>query len=428
MNFVTMKSTTLRWIMLSITIIITLIIVSQLYWLKRVYTLQEQQFSTGVIKSIRGLFEDVKIADNPAFQVKQIVEAIDPNTYLVKLDSVPNKDSLYYHLSNEFEDFDVWTDCNVGVYSNKKNAFIYEFYLSTAASRYPQNGVVNLVAVKKKYDYLLLHFPHRSKYIIHEMLFWIITAIVLLLVLIGLSISLIYLYKQKFLNELQKDFVNNFTHEFKTPLAVMKIASDVLIQPAITSQPGRLLKYGTVIKEQTEHLQNQVERLLKTASGDNKNIIVHKEACRLNEIIAHAIYQLEPLIKDKNAAVYFTPDENDPLVQADRVHLQLVIINVIENALKYSTGTPYIAIDIQQETNNFYAVSIKDKGIGIEEKNFKYLFKKFYRVPTGNIHQVNGFGLGLNFVKQIIDAHDGKIVLKSVPGVGTEFKILLPEK
>ncbi|MDB5276929.1 MAG: integral rane sensor signal transduction histidine kinase [Ferruginibacter sp.] len=428
MNFVMMKSTTLRWIMLSITIIIALIIVSQLYWLKRVYTLEEQQFSTGVVKSIRGLFEDVKIADNPAFQVKQIVEVIDQNTYLVKLDSIPNKDSLYYHLSNEFEDFDVWTDCNVGVFSSRKSAFLYEFYLSTAASRYPQNGNVTLLPVNKTYDYLLLNFPHRNKYIIHEMLFWIVTAIVLLLVLIGLSVSLIYLYKQKFLNELQRDFVNNFTHEFKTPLAVMKIASDVLTQPSITTQPGRLLKYGTVIKEQTEHLQNQVERLLKTASGDNKDIIVNKEPCKLNEVIEHAIDQLEPLIKDKNADVHFTPNENDPLVMADKVHLQLVIINLIENALKYSDGAPYIAIDVQHEANNFYAVSVKDKGIGIEEKNFKYLFKKFYRVPTGNIHQVNGFGLGLNFVKKIVDAHDGKIVLKSVPGVGTEFKILLPEK
>jgi two-component system phosphate regulon sensor histidine kinase PhoR len=381
-----------------------------------------------VVKSIRGLFEDVKIADNPAFQVKQIVEVIDPNTYLVKLDSIPNKDSLYYHLSNEFEDFDVWTDCNVGVFGSRKSAFLYEFYLSTAASRYPQESNIKLLPINRNYDYLLLNFPHRSKYIIHEMLFWIVTAIVLLMVLIGLSVSLIYLYKQKFLNELQRDFVNNFTHEFKTPLAVMKIASDVLIQPSITGQPGRLLKYGTVIKEQTEHLQNQVERLLKTASGDNKDIIVHKEPCKINEVIQHAIDQLEPLIKEKNADIYFTPDESDPLVMADRVHLQLVVINLIENALKYSNGAPYIAIDVQHDTGSFYAVSVKDKGIGIEEKNFKYLFKKFYRVPTGNIHQVNGFGLGLNFVKKIVDAHDGKIVIKSVPGVGTEFKILLPEK
>lgn len=428
MNFTLMRSTTLRWIMLSITIIIALIIVSQLYWLKRVYTLEEQQFNAGVVKSIRGLFEDVKIADNPAFQVKKIVEVLDPNTYLVKLDSIPDKDSLYHHLSNEFEDFDVWTDCIVSVYNSSQKAFLYQFYLSTAASRYPQNTAINFLPINKNYNYLLLNFPHRSKYIIHEMLFWIVTAILLLLVLIGLSISLIFLYQQKFLNELQKDFVNNFTHEFKTPLAVMKIASDVLIQPSITTQPARLLKYGAVIKEQTEHLQSQVERLLKTAIGDNKHIIVNKEPCKLNKLIQHAIDQLEPLINNTNTGIYFTPDDNDPVINADKAHLQLVIINLIENAIKYSNGLPYIAIDVQYADNNMYGISIKDKGIGIEEKNFKYLFKKFYRVPTGNVHKVNGFGLGLNFVKKIIDAHDGKIIIKSVPGVGTEFKILLPEK
>lgn len=428
MNFVLMRSTTLRWIMLGITIIIALIIVAQLYWLKRVYTLEQQQFNSGVVKSIRGLFEDVKIADNPKFQVKQIIEITDQNTYLVKLDSIPNKDSLYSNLSNEFEDFDVWTDCSVGVYESKKNTFQYQFYLSTAASQYSKNTIAPLVAVNKNYDYLLLHFPHRSKYIIHEMLFWIITAVLLLLVLIGLSVSLVYLYRQKFLNELQKDFVNNFTHEFKTPLAVMKIASDVLIQPSIVSQPIRLLKYGTVIKEQTEHLQNQVERLLKTAAGDNEHIIVNKERCKINDLIQHAIDQLEPLINNKKAAIYFTPDENDPVINADRVHLELVIINLIENAIKYSIGNPYIAIAAYNDDSNMYAISIKDKGIGIEEKNFKFLFNRFYRVPTGNVHQVNGFGLGLNFVKKIIDAHDGKIAIKSVPGVGTEFKILLPEK
>ena len=423
-----MKSTTLKWILMSITIIIVLIIISQLFWLKRVYTLEQQQFNSAVVKSIRGLFEDVKIADNPAFQVKQIVEVIDVNTYLVKLDSIPNKDSLYHHLSNEFEDFDVWTDCNVGVFTSKKNNFAYQFYLSTAASRFPQNTLVNFPPIKKKYDYLILNFPHRSTYIIHEMLFWIITAVVLLLVLIGLSMSIVYLYKQKFLNELQKDFVNNFTHEFKTPLAVMKIAGDVLIQPSITNQPARLLKYGMVIKEQTEHLQNQVERLLTTATGDNKQIIVLKQPCVLNELIEHAIEQLEPLISEKECEIYFSKYPEDIKLNIDRVHLQLVIINLIENGIKYSSAKPYIAIEIEQEDNGLYSISIKDKGIGIEEKNFKYLFQKFYRVPTGNVHNVNGFGLGLNFVKKIVDAHDGKIIVKSVFGVGTEFKIFIPEK
>ncbi len=423
-----MRSTTLRWIMLGIILIITMIMASQLYWLKRVYTLEEQQFNSSVVKSIRGLFEDMEIADDPGFQVKQIVETPGPSTYLVKLDSIPPKDSLLHYLSEEFEDFNVWTDCNIAVYKSEKSDFLYQYYLSAAASPYQQVSQVNLPVIKKEYDYLLLNFPHRSNYIIHEMLFWIVTAVALLLVLIGLAVSLLYLYRQKFFNELQKDFVNNFTHEFKTPLAIMKIAGDVLVEPGITSQPQRLLKYGTVIKEQTEHLQNQVERLLKTAQIENNKLAITKEACQLNLLVQKAIDQLEPLIKKTGGTVDFIPDENEPVIIADGTHLQLVVINLIENALKYSNSTPHVIIQLQDYDSSMYAISVKDNGIGIEQKNIKYLFRKFYRVPTGNVHNAAGFGLGLNFVKIITDAHDGKISINSVPEIGTEFKILLPKK
>ena len=414
--------------MLGITLIIAMIMASQLYWLKRVYNLEEQQFNSSVVKSIRGLFEDMDIEDDPGFQVKQIVETPGINTYLAKLDSIPPRDSLQYYLSAEFEDFNVWTDCNVAVYKSEKNGFLYQYYLSTAASPYQQASQVSLPIIKKEYDYLLLNFPHRNKYIIHEMLFWIVTAVALLLVLIGLAVSLLYLYRQKFLNELQKDFVNNFTHEFKTPLAVMRIASDVLVEPDIANKPKRLQKYGTVIKEQTEHLQNQVERLLKTAQVEHSKLAITKEACQLNLVVQKAIDQLEPLIKKTDATVDFIPDENEPVIIADAAHLQLVIINLVENALKYSKHDPHVIIQLQDYDSSMYAITVKDNGIGIEQKNLKHLFRKFYRVPTGNVHNVAGFGLGLNFVKKIVDTHGGKIAINSVPEIGTEFKIFLPKK
>lgn len=423
-----MRSATLRWIMFGCSVIIALILLAQLYWLKRVYTLEEQQFNAGVIKSVRGLFGDIEITDDPKMQINKIVETVDINTYVVKLDSIPPRDTLQYYLRSEFEDFDVWADCNIAVYSSDQQRYLYQTYLSTAASRYPDLSNEALPVVKKDHDYLLLYFPHRSKYIIHEMMFWIITAVFLLLILIGLTISLVYLYRQKFLNELQKDFVDNFTHEFKTPLAVMKIAGDVLTQPNITEKPERLSKYSNVIKEQTEHLQLQVERLLRTASSEVKRLVIQKEPCQLNAIIQHALDQIEPLVKMRDATVVFNADENEPVVNADKAHLQLVIINLLENALKYSNGSPHIIVQLKNGDDDFYSISVKDNGIGIEKKNIKYLFKKFYRVPTGNVHNVNGFGLGLNFVKKVIDAHNGKIIINSVPGIGTEFKIQLPKR
>jgi len=427
LNFVVMRSATLRWIMVGCSIVIAFILIAQLYWLKRVYNLEQHQFNNSVLASVRGLFNDMDIEDESK-QVKQLVEVVDANTYLVKLAVVPQQDTLLHYLNNEFEDFNVWTDCNVAVFNNKRQVLLYQYYLPAAASHFPQLSNASLPLVKRDYDYLLLHFPHRSKYIIQEMLFWIVTAVLLLMILIALSISMLYLYRQKFLNELQKDFVNNFTHEFKTPLAVMKIASDVLTQPGIENKPERLLKYGNVIKEQTEHLQHQVERLLKTAAIESKKLILKKEACQLNEVILNALEQIEPFISSRDAKVDFVPDENEPVIYADRSQLQLVIINLVENAIKYSTNQSHIIIELKNGDSEYYSILVKDNGIGIEEKNIKFLFKKFYRVPTGNVHNVTGFGLGLNFVKKVIDAHAGKISIHSVVGIGTEFKIQLPKK
>jgi two-component system, OmpR family, phosphate regulon sensor histidine kinase PhoR len=414
--------------MLSCSIIIALILLAQLYWLKRVYNLEEQQFNAGVIKSIRGLFSDIDITHDPRMQINQVVNMVDAHTYIVKLDAIPAKDTLQHYLRSEFEDFDVWADCNVAVFSSVKQDISYQFYLSTAASSYPQIMDLNMPVIKRNHDYLLLDFPHRSKYIIHEMMFWIVGAVLLLLILIGLSISLLYLYRQKFLNELQKDFVDNFTHEFKTPLAVMKIAGDVLVQPDIVNKPERLHKYSTVMLEQTEHLQHQVERLLKTTAGNSNRLEIKKEPCQLNVLVQTAIDQIEPLIKSKGGNVELITDDNEPVIDADNNHLQLVIINLVENALKYCKNQPHIIIQLQNGSNEFYTISVKDNGIGIDKKNIKYLFNKFYRVPTGNVHDVAGFGLGLNFVKKVIDAHNGKISINSVPGIGTEFKIQLPKK
>ena len=413
--------------MVGCSVIIAFILIAQLYWLKQVYNLEEQQFNSNVLASVRGLFNEMDIEDETK-QIKQVVEVADANTYIVKLASLPQQDTLLHYLNDEFEEFKIWTDCNVAIFSNQKQGFIYEYYLPAAASRFPQVSNANLKVIKKDYHYLLLHFPHRSKYIIQEMLFWIVTAVLLLLILIALSISMLYLYRQKFLNELQKDFVNNFTHEFKTPLAVMKIASDVLIQPGIENKPERLNKYSHVIKEQTEHLQHQVERLLKTASIESNKLLIKKEACQLNELIQNALGQIEPYISSRDALVDFVPDENEPVIYADKSQLQLVIINLVENAIKYSSNQPHIIIELKNGDTDYYSILVKDNGIGIEEKNIRFLFKKFYRVPTGNVHNVNGFGLGLNFVKKVIDAHNGKISIHSVVGIGSEFKIQLPKK
>ncbi len=419
-----MRSSILKWLVLSATVLIGLIVIVQLYWLTKVYSFEQKQFNNNVVKSIRAVFEDLEMNDNPNQTLQQLIHNPADDYYMFKADTIPEQDSLTHYMRKEFSDFDVMTDVKLGAYSSSLKKYVYEDYIPTAASGFHITPALGLPVYSQDYDHILLYFPHRSQYILGEMNFWIISSVALFLALIGLAISLFYFYRQKFLAEVQKDFVNNFTHEFKTPLAVIRIASDVLAQNDITEKPDRLKRYSSIIQNQTTHLQNQVEKLLKSASAENKKFPIDKETVKPARLIEQALNKLQPLIEQKQARVDLKVENYETNIHADEGHLELAIINILENALKYSNA-PHIIVETGKEESDYF-ISIKDNGIGIEKKYIKNIFKKFYRVPTGNVHDVKGFGLGLNFVKRIVDGHDGRIRVKSLPGIGTEFRMLIP--
>jgi two-component system, OmpR family, phosphate regulon sensor histidine kinase PhoR len=414
----------LKWLVLSATLLIGLIVIVQLYWLTKVYSFEQKQFNNNVVKSLRGVFEDLEMNDAPSLTLQQLIHTPADDYYVFKADTIPEQDSLTHYIRKEFGDFDVLTDVKLGAYSTQDKKYIYEDYIPTAASGFPITPSRGLPIFARDYDHILLYFPHRSQYILSEMNFWIISSVALFLALIGLAISLFYFYRQKFLAEVQKDFVNNFTHEFKTPLAVIKIASDVLAQHDISQKPDRLKRYSSIIQNQTTHLQSQVEKLLKSASAEIKKFPIDKNTVQPAMLIEQALNKLQPLIEQKNARVELRVDDFETKIYADESHLELAIINILENALKYSDA-PHIIVETGKEESDYF-ISVKDNGIGIEKKYLKNIFKKFYRVPTGNVHDVKGFGLGLNFVKRIIDGHDGKIKVNSLPGIGTEFRLFIP--
>lgn len=255
-------------------------------------------------------------------------------------------------------------------------------------------------------------------------MFWIASSGLLLLVLIGFGASIFYLYRQKFFNETQRDFVNNFTHEFKTPLAVIKIAAEVLQQNNITEKPDKLKNYAGIINEQTSHLQAQVQRLLEIAYTDRSSLPLEKENFDTNILIQEAINDLQPLIEQKNTNLKTTFTIPDAVIKADKSYLRLSVINLIENAIKYS-ASPEIYITTSMEGNDI-CISVKDNGIGIAKEHQKKIFDRFYRITDGELHTHKGFGLGLNFVKKVIDTHNGEIRVESEPGKGSTFTIRLP--
>lgn len=419
-----MRSKAFKWIVLSAALLVAAIIIIQLFWLNRVYSFEQKNFNVNVVKSIRGLYEDVELRNSASLNLQTLIEHPQPDYFLFHVDAIPPADTLKLYLKQELEDFDVLTDAYISVYEPGKMQYTASYYLPAAASRYTQDPSIALTVFPRDHLYLLLYFPHRDKYVLSQMVFWFISSGALIIALTALAVSLFFFFRQKFLSQTQKEFLNNVTHEFKTPLAVLKIASGVLAEDDILQKPARLKNYITIVEQQTNHLQQQVERLLTSATTENNELKIQKTPVSLSVLVSRAIRKIQPLADDKKARIDIKTPEQETPVWIDESNMELALINLLENALKYSAN-PHIIVETGRDHQDSY-ISVKDNGIGIEKKYQQRIFKKFYRVPTGNIHNVKGFGLGLNFVKQAVVAHKGKIVVNSLPGIGTEFKIILP--
>ena len=420
------RSKTLRLVILTSTVLITIIVAIQLVWLQKVYLYEEKQFNINVSKSIRSLYSDMELVNDVSDNVQKVIENINPDVYLLKIDCSPNLEQLWVNLKGELTDFDVYTDCRAAVYDTAQKKYTAEQYIDLPDAYFPSKNEKALPVYERDYPYIALYFPHRGQYILKQMFFWIASSGFLLLVLIGFGFSIFYLYRQKFFNETQRDFVNNFTHEFKTPLAVIKIAADVLQKQSTIDKPEKLKNYAGIIHDQTSHLQSQVQRLLEIAYTDRSSLPLEKEKFDINLLIQESINDLHPLIEQKHAVVKTNFAVQGPVINADRSYLRLCLINLIENAIKYSTA-PVIEISTKVDGTTLLIV-VKDNGIGIATTHQKKIFERFYRITDGELHISKGFGLGLNFVKKVIDTHHGKIEVMSELGKGSSFTIKLSLK
>lgn len=396
----------------------------QVYWLNKNYQFEKNEFNNSVIKSIRGVYEDLPLLNDPSEKLQSLIEKKEANRYMFRVDSIPEKDSLVQTLHNELESFNVFTDCRVAVYDHFTRRYAYTAYLPSAASVHRADTSTLLSPTAKDYSYVELFFPHRNNFIIHQLTGWILSSAILLLLLLAFAASLYYFFKQKFLVEVQKDFINNVTHEFSTPLSVIEISLDGLQHPAILSQPEKHHKYVNAILYQTDYLKKHIASLIRSVVTDKHKIHWQFTAVKPNELLRKAALQLEPLLHKKKGEIIWKLEEENGSVLADEENFYLAIFNILTNAIKYS-NRPVILIHTAIHHNK-YIISIKDNGTGIEAHELKNIFKKFYRVQKGNVHNVKGLGLGLYFTKKVIDGHHGKIEVQSIPGIGSEFKIEIP--
>ena len=419
-----MRSATIKQIILIISITIGVIILIQLFWLNKQFSYEQKEFTTNVIKSVRGFYED--FGSNAGLQMSKAIDFPNSNTFIIKMEEpIPPQNALVDSLRSELDQTNVFADCKIAFYDKNLQQFAYEVQLPTLASREEASShTIDLPVLKRDYSYVYLFFPNRNKYILGQMIWLIISSIFLVLLMTGLGISLFFLYKQKFLVETQNDFIRNVTHEFQTPLATLTLGLDALSKPTIYEHPEKLEKYRALMHGQVNYLKQHINNLVKVIKTDSTGLELRKERVNVNQLIRDAIAQLHFTLSDKKGEVKLELEEHDTLVFADGDNLFVAILNVISNAVKYSPE-PRILITSKLETD-FYSILIKDNGIGIDESYKKKLFRKFFRIPKGDQHDVKGLGLGLYFVKKIVDSHKGRIIVHSILNVGTEIKIQIP--
>jgi two-component system phosphate regulon sensor histidine kinase PhoR len=274
--------------------------------------------------------------------------------------------------------------------------------------------------------FISVYFPGEKRHFLKSMGIMGGTSVLITLFVLSLfSLSLYIIFKQKKLAEMKNDFVNNMTHELKTPISTISLASQMLNDRSIPDEQKNLSQISRIIQAESRQLGFQVERVLQMAIFDHGQLKLKLEEIDLHELIETVAQNFLLQIEKRNGLLEFLPEAEVSFIKGDSMHLTNVVSNLIENAMKYTNQVPRIRITTRNEGRSVI-MSVSDNGIGISKEDQKRIFDKFYRVPTGNVHDVKGFGLGLSYVKLIVDHHHGTIRLKSEPGKGSRFDIHLP--
>jgi len=278
-----------------------------------------------------------------------------------------------------------------------------------------------------KPNYLNIYFPHRKRYLLKQTGLTIIPTFILTGLLIAIfAYAILIIFRQKKLSMIKNDFINNMTHELKTPISTISLASQMLQDGSISNTPSTIAHVSRVISQESKRLSFQVEKVLQMAVFNEGRLKLKFREFDLNNMVETVTGNFELRVKNKNGNLRTQIKAENALVKGDEVHITNVIFNLLDNAMKYSKDNPEIVVTTENRKDQLL-ISIQDNGIGIAKENQAHIFERFYRVPTGNVHDVKGFGLGLSYVKKIVDLHHGTIKVESAINKGTTFKIYFPQ-
>jgi two-component system, OmpR family, phosphate regulon sensor histidine kinase PhoR len=416
-----MNQKTIRRLVVLAVLALSGLMTVQIVWFKQAYDLQQRQFTEKANSALHFTAAELNDAQNGDPSVVQT----SGNTFRVQINACLNKDSLPVHLQRAFATYGTAGDYDVAVNGcNDRDKLLAYNFKTFANSK-------KLSAANASQDdpcyFLDVTFNEKPKTLMQEMWFWVFASVCCLLVLVFFAYSFYTLFKEKRLAEMKKDFINNMTHELKTPIANIAIASEMLKNPRLfndTETPSldKMRHYADIIQKENERLKGQVERVLTMAFLEERALDLKLGPLSINDLLDDILTNFQPRIQQANGIITFKNRAESPMITADKLHLSNVIHSLLDNAVKYSTDKPDIELTTQN-TPKGIRIIVADKGIGIENDAKRLIFDKFYRVPTGDVHNAKGFGLGLTYAKMIVEAHGGTIKVDSQLGKGSQFFI-----
>ena len=403
------------------------IIAVQAYFIQKTFHQEDRELDQTLQIALRSVAENLarynKIEpprENPVFRHSS-------SYYIVNANSDIDPDILEQFLVGEFNSRGIALDFEYGIYDCRSDRMVYGRLVRFEDNPRVQSLAEELPKHPELIYYFGINFPGRTKALLNSLGIWYFFSFILILVIVFFGYTQWIILRQRRYSEIQRDFINTMTHEFKTPLSSLQMSADVLQNRDIIREPERLYRYGEIIRNQVRHLLKQVDLVLESGGADEKRVRLELQPVDLKALILETLDQLAPVFLSSKADVSSDLPDQEVQIMADRLHLTNVLFNLIDNSLKYTNENPVIRVGVTI-TPGQILLMVADRGLGIPAASRRRIFDRFYRVPTGNVHDVKGFGLGLYYVKRVVRSHGWRVSIENNEDRGTRVNIMIPSK
>ncbi len=400
------------------------IIISQVFWIRKGLLINQVNFEEAVVTTLEqitaGIWKQKGITDDPSTAVVRL----SPRSYLVHINTPIDVNELNNRLKKDFANPFHNIDFTYEVYQTGTDLIVFtdSIFISQMSDVEESQYLPNLT--ESNY-YFKVNFPERPLIPSLMISIWAAAIVILILVLGFFAYSIFVVLRQQRLSDFQTAFINTLAHEFKTPISTIGISANVLSEPDIAQEPERIGVYSNIIRLENERMKGQVNKILELASLENREVQLRREYISVKQVLEELTLGFAVQVEERNGRLDRVCLEQDFYIYADKVHFVNVFNTLLDNALKYTEADPHIVFTMARVGSELQ-MSIRDNGIGIPREYQRKIFEKFFRVPTGDVHNVKGFGLGLSYVHLIVKAHGWKISVSSELNKGSTFVITMP--